>query len=31
MNYRNIFITLAALSGTVTASARSAESATVAF
>ncbi|HEL4355657.1 TPA: substrate-binding domain-containing protein [Klebsiella pneumoniae] len=31
MNYRNIFITLAALSGTVTASAWSAESATVAF
>lgn len=31
MNYRNIFITLAALSGAVTASARSAESATVAF
>ncbi|MFS4723031.1 substrate-binding domain-containing protein, partial [Klebsiella pneumoniae] len=31
MNYRNIFITLAALSGTATASAWSAESATVAF
>lgn len=31
MNYRNIFITLSALSGTVTASAWSAESATVAF